>query len=224
MTCTRAAALVPLMVSALLLAGCGGKGADDPSATSVDKDPSTSASPTTNPSEDAASASARASARPRKQTVPTGPLAPATIAPVRRDGKLPRPTYRSATAPIDGTVRYKDGVTLTIVRVSHSKVTGKGPGVVEGPVTTFYLRLSNASSRTLDLDQVVVTTVHGSPARISSPVYLSSSRDFSGKVGPGKKAEAAYSFMTSVAQADEVAVHVDFDGRHTAAVFAGSAN
>lgn len=233
--CTRVTALGSIaIVSAVLLAGCGGHTAKANSKPYDSSDPSMSASrssatrlparnsPTTNPSK--AAASTRASTKPKKQTKVANQLAPATIKPVIRNGKVPHPTIKAAAAAIDGTVDYTDGVTLKITRITHGKVTGKGPGIVQGPVTTFFVTLHNGSAKTLDLDQVVVTTVYGSPARISSPVYVAKSQDFSGNIKAGKDAKAVYSFMSSTTHAAKVTVHVDFDGRHTAAVFTGSAD
>lgn len=216
----RLAALA--LVGGLALSGCGHSKSAPKAYHGTD--PSVSASPTTNPSKAAASAGAKAKdkAKTKKQTKVANPLAPATIKPVIRNGKRPHPTITAPTAAIDGTVTYTDGVTLEITKVTHGKVTGQGPGIVKGPTTTFALTLDNGSDRTLDLTSVVVTTVYGSPARVSSPVYGTGDKDFGSDVKPGRSASAVYSFMISSAQGSRVTVNVDFDGRHTAAVFSGS--
>lgn len=207
---------VPLSAAAVVVIGLGalsGCGSDD-------KEPTTA--PTASPT----------SASPRAEQTPTpkvktpkakDPLAPGTIKPVLRDGKRPHPTVTARPASFKGKVRYGDGVSLDVTGIRHGQVTGEGPGVVKGPVTTFSLTLENGSSRALKLNSVVVTAVYGKPGRVASPIYLDKSQDFAGTTKPGGTAKAVYSFGISVARSDRVTIHVDFDAVHAAGVFTGSA-
>jgi hypothetical protein len=175
-------------------------------------------------------ASAKASSHTDDQGTPKGkqsavpdPLAPASIKPVMRNGKRPVPRLRATARPFDRTVAYSDGVRLRVTGVHQGRVTGTGPGVVRGPVTSFDLELSNGSDSSIDLNQVVPTAVYGSPARVSSPVYLSDEQDFRGVVKPGHNAKAVYRFSIPKASLGEVTFLVDFDGTHAAATFHGAA-
>lgn len=145
-----------------------------------------------------------------------------SLAPVVRDGKTPRPAISAAPAEIGARVRYGDGVQLTITSVRQGRVGGQGPGVVEGAKTVFGLTLSNGSTRRVDLDRVVVTLVYDRD-RVARPVYDDAERDFAGQVRPSRSAKATYAFAVPVEGRSAVRVVVDFDARHTAAVFRGSA-
>jgi len=83
--------------------------------------------------------------------------------------------------------------------------------------------LTNGSSHTIDLNQVVVTAMYGTPARIASPVYTAASvRDFAGTVQTGQSASAEYAFAIPAKQGRKVVVMVDLDGAHAAAEFHGA--
>jgi hypothetical protein len=74
----------------------------------------------------------------------------------------------------------------------------------------------------MDLNQVVVTVTHGSPARLSHPVYDTTSHDFSGVIKPGKTADASLGFSVPASDADRVTMTIDFDGVHKPSTFTGS--
>jgi hypothetical protein len=206
---------VALALAGTTLAGCGGGADTKASAPASVRTPSASVS----------SPHPEQSQTPKVRAHrPKDPLAPGTIKPVLRNGKRPHPTVTAAPATFRGTVRYSDGVSLEVTRIVHGRVTDEGPGVVQGPVTTFSLSLRNGSSRPLRLDSVVVTAVYGRPGRVASPIYLDRSQDFAGTARPGATAKAVYTFAISVPRSDHVTIHVDFDAVHAAAVFAGSAS
>lgn len=219
---------IPVSLGAVLVLGCGTVAGC--SGSGVPGDSSSDASRATTSASASESVSASGSPRPGKShsagpgnAGARDPLAPATIRPVTRDGKRPHPTVTAAPAPLRGVVRYGDGVTLHITGITQGRVTGKGPGVVDGPTTTFELSLQNNGRQPLDLNSVVVTLVYGSPGRVANPVYGAKSRDFAGTVELGRTSTALYTFMVPVSRRSRVTVHVDFDAVHTAAVFSGSA-
>lgn len=154
---------------------------------------------------------------------PKSPPAPGTVKPVPRDGHRPHPSISAAPQPFDQPVTYSDGVRLTVTAIHQGRVSGQGVGIVEGPRTTFDLRFSNGSKRAINLNQVVPTVEFGKPARIAQPVYDDKTQDFAGVVRPGGHTTATYAFSIPVGQLDDVTVHLDFDGRHLAAVFQGAA-
>lgn len=203
------AAALALLVLGWLLSGCSGSGEEGPGA-----EPTSSTGSSTGSSEQPSALSS-----PSR----TDPLAPATVAPVIRDGETPHPSISAQPQPFDEPVAYPDGVSLEVIAIDQGEVTDRGPGVIAGPTTAFTIELTNGSKTPLDLNAVTVTTVYGDPARISRPVYDQRSQDFAGKVRGGGTAEAHYVFSIPTDQLGDVTVHVDFDGRHTAAQFTGAA-
>ena len=153
----------------------------------------------------------------------TSPLAPPTVTPVIRDGVRPHPSISARPQPFDRPVTYPDGVRFAVTGIDQGRVTGQGPGVVAGPKTTFHLRFTNGSGRAISLDQVVPTAEFGSPAHLARPVYDDRTQDFGTTVEPGATATATYAFSIPKADLSHVTIHLDFDGRHVAATFRGSA-
>ena len=83
--------------------------------------------------------------------------------------------------------------------------------------------MTNGSPQTVDLNQVVVTAMYGTPARIAPPVYNAASvRDFTGTVQTGQSASAVYAFAIPAKQGHKVVVVVDLDGAHVPAEFVGA--
>jgi hypothetical protein len=158
----------------------------------------------------------------QKTSRPLDPLAPSRIAPVERPG--PEPSHRLAAQRVGFAhqLSYPDGVRIAVLDIRQAKVTGQGPGVLSGPMTSLRVQLVNGSGTTLDLDHVVVTTVYERPARIARPVYSDGTQDLAGLVKPGGRAMATYAFSVPTSDLTHVTVHIDFDSRHAAGVFSGS--
>ena len=152
------------------------------------------------------------------------PLAPPSVKPVIRDGVRPHPSISAKPQPFDRPVTYPDGVKLAVTGIHQGRVSGQGPGVVAGPKTTFDLRFTNGSDRAISLDQVVPTAEFGSPSRLARPVYDDRTQDFGTTVKPGATATATYAFSIPKDELSHVVIHLDFDGRHVAATFRGSAS
>ena len=141
---------------------------------------------------------------------------------VLRDGRPSTATVSARPTTFDGTVRYGDGLRLTVDGVRQAKVAAQGPGEFPGaPKTQVDLRMTNDGRTTVRLDQVVVTALYGADRRQARPVYDDASQDFSGDLRPGRSARAVYSFSIPRPDLDRVTMIVDFDGRHTVATFRG---
>jgi hypothetical protein len=218
-TASARRALACLSLSAVALTALAGLSAcsqQDSSSTagSPTSSPTTSVSPTKTP--------------PTKGTHGAGPSesppAPASVKPVIRDGVRPHPSISAKPQPFDRPVTYPDGVKLAVTGIHQGRVTGQGPGVVAGPKTTFDLRFTNGSNQAISLDQVVPTAEFGSPARLARPVYDDRTQDFATTVKPGATATATYAFSIPKDELSHVVIHLDFDGRHVAATFRGSAS
>lgn len=156
--------------------------------------------------------------------IPMDPLASKSLAPVERSGKAAHPSVRTVggVKPFTQSVKYADGLQLTITKMTQGKVTGQGPGVFPGrAVTDFYVTLTNGTKKTLSLDVVVVTVTYGTPARLAHFVYDGNSVDFAGTIKPGKSGKAVYGFSVPAADLSNVTMTADLDGIHQLAVFKG---
>ncbi len=199
----------------------------DPSASSspsASGSPSAAGSPSGSASPGAASAGGTAAGSPSATAPPSRAPDPVvkSYRRVLRDGKRPTSTVSAAPAPFDGTVRYGDGVRLTVTAVRQATVTGQGAGEFTGePTTEVRLLMTNRADRAVSLDQVVVTALYGPDDRSARPVYDGGSSDFSGSLRPGGRAKAVYGFAIPRRYLGQVTMVVDFDGRHTVATFRG---
>lgn len=158
---------------------------------------------------------------------PADPLVTASAAPVKRAGGALKPSISAKAGsflPTQG-VSYPDGIELTVTATTQAVESGRGPGMFPGrPLTEISLKLTNKGAAAIDLDQVVVTTTYGSPARLASPVYNDPRAvDFHGRVAAGASAVAVYVFSVPTPDLSRVTSVVDFDGLHAAATFTGAA-
>jgi len=164
---------------------------------------------------------------PGRDVAPEEPAAPATYVPVRRNGKPVETRIHGNQGKLDPltAVRYDDGVKIRIRPAARRSEKGSGPGVFPGrSFMVARIELANDSRHTIDLTQVVVTTTHGRPARIASPVYPdASTADFATSVKPGRTATAQYAFAIAD-QSAPVTIIIDWDGAHAPAVFTGRAS
>lgn len=209
-------------VAVLLSASCGSSGGASASGEdSLVGGAEAASSGAQAASSGAASEEAPAAAPPR----PLDPEAPSTYRPVVRPGKPAHPVVAAAEGRFAATApaTYSDGVSVRVDRVTRRVETGEGRGSFPGrPQTAITLTLTNGSSRTVDLTQVVVTTTYGTPPRFASPVYEHpDAGDFTGTVEPGGTASATYVFSIPPGQARSAVMMVDFDSVHGAAEFTG---
>lgn len=210
----RPAAALPLTVALLgvvALAGCS-----QPPAQAV-------AGPTSPPSSTATQPTPTTVA---PSPVPTASRTPGwTPPPVIRPSELPaadriKATPESYTKP----VRYTDGLTVSVTAIKQQTVTQVGPGAITGePMTVFTVRFTNGTSTPVNLNQVVVSAYSGADQASAPPVYEGAMNDFSGTLAPGSSQSAVYAFSIPVRNLGTATLAIDFDGRHTVAVFTGSA-
>jgi len=169
---------------------------------------------------------AAAAAVGKSQQKPVDPLAPTLQVPVMRGAKKPQPSVKAGNGRFSAAVpvRYSDGVSISVDRVTPRVEKGKGPGVFpDRPYVALSFSIVNRSTHSIDLNQVVVATSYGSPARLASPVYEdSTARDFAGTLQPGGSASATYLFAVPTEKRSSVTTTVDFDDRHFAAKFNGA--
>ena len=208
-----AASLAGLALVATSLSGCAGNG--QALASTPGTSPTSSPAPTETP---------------ETETTPTtvSPPLPQPVKSVPKVKRVGQPNTPSVSAPgakFSGVVKYPDGVTLVITKAEKGVETGHGPGVMAGrEYVRFTLKLTNGSTKAVNLNQVVLTTTYGATNQLAAPVYTESAGtyDFSGTVKPGASATALYAFAVPTKQLNRVAMVVDFDGLHTSATYTGA--
>lgn len=218
------------LLSLGLLAGCSGEGPNSapganptvsaPTEQSSKAQPSQEQSSPADDNADGPDASSTA-----KPSLPPDPKAPTTVQPVKRSGSTSGKRITAESATFAKAIRWSDGVRLQVVDLEQGVTNGVGAGSTQGaPVTTFSLKLTNDSDKTVDVSSVVLTTVYGGKSKlIAQPVYDQGTSDFSGTVAPGKSAAASYAYTIPTKQLGSVSLTVDLDGHHALASFRGSA-
>lgn len=210
-----------------------------PSATTSTSPAAPGASPTAAPS-DLPGASPTATA-PGSDPTPTGPAGAPTAAPSSSGSAAdaPDPTAPAAPVPADREdardrlpavqgaladgLRWSDGVRIAVVEVTQGELDQPGPGSRIGPFTSFRLRVTNESDEPLDLSRVITSLTYGRPPLQARPVYDEGAADFTGRLAPGDRASARYSFAVPASGRSAVALTVDLDARHGLATFRGDA-
>lgn len=218
---TRALALPAVLVLALGLGACStdanGSAGKPKSSASASASSSASASASAS-AESTADPSAAATAGPTPTAVPTD------VPKMERPGVTSAPEVSAKAEPFTAPVAYPDGVRLAIRKITKGAETGQGPGNFAGrEFALFDVELKNDSGAAIELNQVAVTVSYGSGNLSAAPVYANDANavDFGGTVAPGATATARYAFAVPAAELGRVRMIVDFDGRHTSAVFEG---
>ena len=151
-----------------------------------------------------------------------------TYRPVVRDGLQQKRSVAAKAGRLSkaASVRYPDGVVLTVKRIAKGVEKEQGPGAFPGrPYTAISIVIENRSTKVINLSQVVVSATYGSaPARVAAPVYAgSASKEFSGALAPGGTDSAQFAFAIPNGKSTKVVLTVDFDDVHHPATFAGVA-
>ena len=211
--------LVGVVALVLLMSACGGTTRAGSAASTAGGTTSATMNPktTARPSPEVTEKPATVVPKPADALI-------GTYVPVKRNGKAAHPSVSAPPASFTKPVRYVDGTSLQVTAIHQGTVSGQGPGVFPGqPITTFDLRLTNGTTKAIDLNQVVVTATYGNPKRVASPVYSASAHDFGGTAAPGASVNATYGFSIPTASLGAVVMFVDFDGVHASGTFEGSA-
>lgn len=157
---------------------------------------------------------------------PTPTPGPSVIPKVKRPGQPSRPSVSAEPETFDRAVSYADGVTLSVDAVTSGIETGQALGQFAGrEYAVFDVTLRNGSTRTLDLQSVVVTATYGSKGLVAERVYAegTGAKDFGGSLPARGTAGARYAFAVPKASLRDTRLVVDFDGVHTSAEFRGDA-
>lgn len=144
--------------------------------------------------------------------------------PVKRNGPKPKKVLSAAARKLTKSVRYTDGVAVSVRGISHTTSSGEGPGALPGlPVTVFKIRITNDSKHALNANQVVVSLTIKDGKVAARPIYYPGIADFFGSIAPRTSKTTSYAFTVPKANTDNVKLSVDFDAKHRPATFRGSA-
>lgn len=220
----RRGAALAVTLSALLSVGLLGACSGQQPASAPQPNPTVAA-----PSQSAGDAGSSDPTPTAKPSLPPDPKAPSKVQPVGRTGSGSSSGKRvkaTSVSSFDAAVKWKDGIRLQVVGVEQGVTNGVGAGSSQGaPMTSFELKLTNSSTKPVELSAVVLTAVYGGKSKlVAQPVYAQAgASDFSGTVAPGKSATATYVYTIPTKQLGAVSLFVDLDGRHAIGSFTGSA-
>src|SRR5690606_29293144 len=118
---------------------------------------------------------------------------------------------------------YSDGVEVRITGAEFAEETAEGPGAFTGrEYARLSITLSNGSDSAIDLNTAVLTLLDAdSDEAVKVYAAEAKTKDFSGTLKPGDAAKGVYAFAVPEDARDAVTLVVDFDARHTSAVFRG---
>lgn len=155
------------------------------------------------------------------------PDASTTYRPVKRSGKEGTATVKANRGGLAASVsaKYSDGLRVKVKPQAARVEKARGPGTFSGrQYVTLAIAVTNGSRGVVDLNQVVVSVVYGSPpGQLAQPVYEEpTARDFDGTLSPGRSATATYAFAVPNKHRGAVTVIVDMDDRHSPAEFVGA--
>jgi hypothetical protein len=106
-----------------------------------------------------------------------------------RDGKVVKAGLRPS-------VRLPEGIVVARSALDRRVVKAGGPGEVAGPAVVVRVRLTNDSSRTIDLNTVMVRLLQRD-GQVPLPVTADPYTPFVGTLGPGESRTGSYVYSTT---------------------------
>lgn len=155
---------------------------------------------------------------PTSDPVTTAPASPGEPNPLDPAASIPA----LQPVPLQNTVSYENGVTLSIDSVASFDAVGQGVGQVNGPALRITITITNGTAEELNLDTVAVNLATGPDLTPASPVSDPSATPFTGTVASGGSAAGGYSFTVPTDSRDSVTVTVNYTSGAVAAIFTGA--
>ncbi len=152
---------------------------------------------------------------------PSGPPQPGPGAPL---STVPEKTPAlQVPVPITATGDFGNRVTVEVSDVSSLTSAGNGPGQISGePAAAVVLRLTNASARSVSLENVTVTAGYGRPATPAGLVDDPRAQPFGGEAAPGASAAGTYVFAIPTAERDDVTLTISYSTEWPTVVLTGA--
>ena len=99
-----------------------------------------------------------------------------------------------AVGDVQTPAAFSDGLSVSIVSLTATTVTGEGIGSVSGPAATVRLSITNTGSSAASLDAVTVNGFAGADRRPLVPAATEGSSPFAGPLAAGATVTADYGF------------------------------
>ena len=98
-----------------------------------------------------------------------------------------------------------------MTRSTALTVTGKGPGELSGPAVAVTLKITNATSKPVDVTNSVVAAYYGGDQTPANESSSSPSKPLRGTIGRHRSATGTYVFLIPVKQRSKVHLSVSYD-------------
>lgn len=224
----RVAQAVESSAAATLSTGHVQPASSAPSVTAVVPSGPTSGASSGGPSTSAASTGAPAStsATPDDNSTMTNNSVPTTPVPVVGGGNIDQtvsevPVTTRAQVSLTAMAAYGTGVAAALVKISSLKTTPQLPGEIAGPGVAITVRITNSSTKTIDLSSVLVD-VQDAAGTPSIPMTGAPAEPLRGPLAPGAAASGVYVFTLSTDFKGDAHIAVGYSSKAPVALFVGN--
>ena len=116
-----------------------------------------------------------------------------------------------------------NSVVVSLVTIQSLTVGVSGPGEVAGPALAVTVKISNNSSKPVDVSSAVVTLLDAQ-GQVGTPTPASPAAPFTGSIQPGASASGVYVFGVAKTQRNPIDVYVSYTAGAATAHFVGNAS
>jgi hypothetical protein len=116
-----------------------------------------------------------------------------------------------------------NSVVVSLVTIQALTVAANGPGEVAGPALAVTVKVSNNSSKAVDVSSAVVTLLDAK-GQEGTPTPESPAAPFTGSLQPGASANGVYVFNIAQTQRNPITVTVSYNAGAATAQFTGNAS
>ena len=165
---------------------------------------------------------------PAPKPTPSGTTTSRGIVPAPSGGdvsQLVTPTAIPSTAPpvaLQAPANV-NSVVVSLVTIQAFIVGVSGPGEVAGPALAVTVKISNNSSKSVDVSSAVVTLLDAE-GQVGTPTPASPAAPFTGSLQPGASASGVYVFGIAKTQRNPINVYVSYTAGAATAHFVGNAS
>jgi hypothetical protein len=124
--------------------------------------------------------------------------------------------------PIKASGDFGNGVSARLTKIQAINVQTVLPGEFSGPAVAVTLDVTNGSSRSINLDTVIVDLVYGDLFLSAPQVTEGNRKHLSGDLAAGHTTSGDYVFTLAPAERNHVQVRIRYAAEVPTAVFTGS--
>ncbi len=180
--------------------------------------PATGASP--GPTSSASGAASTSPTGPPSQaSVP--PASPGTPSAVGSGATQPvRPVKTKKSVPLDDPAEFGTGLTVRLTEIKAVQAVAQVPGEIAGPALRITVAARNSSSRSIEVDRLVVFVAHGK-ARTPASSLSEGAKPLSGSVPAKSSRSGTYVYAVPKDERKLVRVEVSYSGQAPTVAFEG---